>query len=143
MRRTWQEAGPPLHQPPDILGMKAIDILHRVDRVQHTCRVESRRQRKLYQNAVYVLGLVKLGDELQKVVDRRIGRQTLEPAVDSQAAAGVSLVADVNFARRVVADQHRGQAGDDGVVFDEVGDLFCQLRLDFLRHAPCRPESSR
>ena len=62
-------------------------------------------------------------------IEASAGNRSSRPSMP-KPTAGVPLVAHIDFAGRIVADQHGGQAGDDAVVFDEVGDFFCQLRLD-------------
>ena len=44
--------------------------------------------------------------------------------------AGLALVADVDLAGGVFADQHRGQARDDGRALRELIDFSGDLRLD-------------
>ena len=48
------------------------------------------------------------------------------------SSQALPLVADVDFAGRVVADQDRGQAGDDAVVLDELDDFLGELGADLL-----------
>ena len=49
---AWQESRMPLHDQPDILRMKRIDILQRADRAQHAAGVDLPRQRRLHEDAV-------------------------------------------------------------------------------------------
>ena len=76
--------------------------------------------------------LVQLGDELEQVVLRGVGRQAMELALDADLFARLALVADVDFAGRVVADEHGGEAGHDAVVLNELDDLLGELRANLL-----------
>ena len=64
--------------------------------------------------------LVELGDQLQQVFLRDVGGEAVELALDADFFAGLALVADVDFAGRIVADEHGREAGDDAVVLDEL-----------------------
>ena len=72
VRRAGQEPRPALHDAAHVLRMKGIDVLQRVDGVQHARVVDLLRQRQLHQDAVdrLVLGLVQLGDQRQQLVLR-------------------------------------------------------------------------
>ena len=52
------------------------------------------------------------------------------PAFHADALARLPLVANVNFTGRIGADEHRGEAGNGGVVLDEFGDLDGDLALN-------------
>jgi hypothetical protein len=51
--RARTEGRPLQHQTADVVGMKAVDVLVRVDALGHPLAVDARRQRELHQDAVY------------------------------------------------------------------------------------------
>ena len=106
--------GTPIASRPDVDRVEAVDVLQRVDPLDDRPLVDLRRQGKLDEDAV----------------DRRVGvepvdrRRAARPgwssagsrsdvAVHPGGLAGVLLVADVDLAGRVVADEDDGQAGHD------------------------------
>ena len=143
LRRAGQEPRPALHQPADVLRMKRVDVLRRAHGQQHAVRIDLRRQRQLHQDAVDRLVLVQLGDQLEQLVGRGARRQAVQLAFDADRLARLALVADVDFAGRIVAHEHRGQARHDAVVLNELDHLLGQLRANLLGQAACRRESWR
>ena len=57
----------------------------------------------------------------------------MQPAGHADLLAGLALVADVDLAGGIVADQHRGQAGPDAVRAQQLRRLGGDLRLHRLR----------
>ena len=107
---TARGRGSPAHKPADIDRVKPIDVLFRVDRRHHPMNVDLRRQRQLHQNAVdrarRALSLRDFRDER-----RSRWRTAAGAARTSQARRRRRrrLGADITAARRVVADQDRGE----------------------------------
>ena len=62
LRGARQKPRPPLHQPPNVLRMKRIDVLHRTNRQQHSILINLRRQWQLHQNAVDLAVLIQFRD---------------------------------------------------------------------------------
>ena len=79
-----------------------------------------------------IVGHVERGDQLEQVFLRGAGREAIELALHADLFAGLAFVADVNFAARIVADEDRGEAGNDAVVLDEFDDLLGELGANLL-----------
>ena len=108
-RRARAQRGAVLDQPPDVDRAEAVDVLVRIDGLEHGhlgVRAERRRQRRLHQDAV-VRGAGVQAPHLAEDVLERGGRRQADQ-VDRQAglAAGADLVANVDLGRRIRADQH-------------------------------------
>ena len=93
--------------------MESVHVLGGVDRVQHLLAVDLLRQRKLHQDAVHRRIGVELFDQRQHLALRRV----LGKLVIERAHAGfdrlLRLVAHVDGARRILADQHDREARHD------------------------------
>ena len=98
-------------QPTRVDDMKPVDVLGRVDGVDHRGGVDLRRQRQLDQDAMNGWVAIQPFDQGQQIVltgfDVQPVFETAHP--DLQGLAG--LVAHIDFAGRIVADQDHGQAG--------------------------------
>ena len=111
---TAPAPGPPLHKPTDIVRMKAIDILRR-DR-----SLRSRAARRSAAAAAIAPGCRRpLSSALSRAISAEssaslalAGRLLLE-ASEPGFGRGFGLVADIDLAGRIVADQHRAEAGTD------------------------------
>jgi hypothetical protein len=94
--------------------MEAVDVLVGIDGVEHALRrvlSHRRRQRRLHEDAVVRDAAVQAIDEGQQVVERGGRRQPLQVDPQSGVGAGLHLVADVDFGRRILADEHDAEAG--------------------------------
>ena len=78
---------------------------------------------------------VQLVDQLEQIGLAGLGRQSDDVAVHAGRSDGVLLVADVDPARRVVADQHDRQPRDDPRVDPELQHFEGQLFANPLRQA--------
>ena len=76
--------------------------------------------------------LFSLAISLSSSSDGRIAAQPVQLALDADRLARLALVADVHFAGRIVAHQHRRQARHDAVVLNELDDLLGKLRANLL-----------
>ncbi len=110
VRSAGQEQRAALHDAADILRMECVDVLQRKDRVE--TRVVSIRlgQRQLHEDSVHAGIAVELIDQGQELVGRRLGREPVQAAGQPVLLAGLLLVADVDLAGRIFADQDRRQA---------------------------------
>ena len=133
VRSAWQEERAALDNAADILGMERIDILQRKNRVQDAGCGNALGQRQLHQDAMHARVAVKPIDERQEFVGRRFGRQPMQAAGEPVLLAGLLLVADIDLARRIFADQDRGQAGPHAGGEGELADVGCDFGTDLLR----------
>ncbi len=90
--------------------MEAVDILGGVDGQQHGFRVDALRQRQLDENAVDAGIGIEPGDEGQKLGLAGRDRQAVLLGTEPRGIRLAALVADIDLARRILADQHHGEA---------------------------------
>ena len=81
---------------------------------------------------MHFLGSVEFGDQRQEFVFRHPGRQTMQLAIDADPFARPLLVAHIDFARGILADQHGGEGGHDARFGDEFRDAGPQFLLDLV-----------
>ena len=115
-RRARHDAGQPGRQQPGRQRMKAVDILGRRDGLDHLARVDLRRQRQLHQDAMHGRVLVQPLDQLQQLGFGRRRRQFVERRAHIGRGGLGGLAAHIDFARRIVADEHHGQPRLDAVL---------------------------
>ena len=87
------------------------------------------RERQLDEDPVDRVVGVQLGDEPQELVLGRLGGQVVVVRLDPRLAARLVLLADVDLRRRVVADEHGGEA-DRAELGDLGGDLLANPRRE-------------
>src|SRR3990167_2534243 len=92
-----------------VLGMETIDILQRVDGLEHAVLVDMVGQRQLNQDAVDCRVGVKPLDQLKQGGFARVGRQLVLDRANSGFLGAQHLVAYINLAGRVAAYQHHSQ----------------------------------
>ena len=107
--------------------MQPVDVLGGVDGGQDGELVEARGLLDDEPGAVGVL--VELAHDVEHLVLGRAGRQVAAHAADADLGAVAVLGPDVPVAARVVADEHRAEAGDDAVL-GQRGHAEAQLLLD-------------
>jgi hypothetical protein len=103
------------HERADILAMESVDVLLGVDRVRDGDRVEMRRQRHLDQEAVNLGRGVQARDRRHQLALRHRCGQRHHLGDQTQSLRGAHLVADVDLARRIFADDDDGEAGRDAL----------------------------
>ena len=89
---------------------QAVDVLERVDEAGQLDAVEVVRDRELADDAADLRVGVELLDQRDDLVARRVGGEPVVEAPDADLGAGLLLAADVDGARRVVADEDRREA---------------------------------
>jgi hypothetical protein len=99
----------------------------RVDGGDDRFRVDMFRQRQLHQNAMNLGVAVQVADYRQQFALRRFGGQAMRPGFHAYLFGGASLVADIDLARRILANQNGGESRSLAA-----GRNF---RLHFLAHA--------
>ena len=91
--------------------VEAVDILRRVDRLDHGAGLVVRRQRQLDQDAVHRRVGVQARDDRQEFGGPGIGRKADRAGPQPGLLRRAVLVADVNGTGRVVANEDHRQAG--------------------------------
>ena len=94
---------------------EAIDILGGIDDIEDRFLADVHRHGKLDENSVYRRIAVQCADPRQQLRFRRRFRQTEFERVKAAFARVVAFAAYVHLARRIVAHEHDGEAGDDAV----------------------------
>ena len=125
-RRAGDEAARAGRQSSDIDRVKAIDILARIDAVEHFAGIDLRGQGQLHQNAMHRVIGVEPVDQRQQFVFRRFCGHAVLNRADTDLAALRDLAADVDFAGGVVAHKHHGEAGRLAAVCHERANLRCR-----------------
>jgi len=118
------------HQGACAGDVKAVHVLGRADGFDDLLRVDVPRQRQLHQDAVDGRIVVEGFDARQQGGFAHVGVVCFEYRVQAAVFAGLDLVAHIDLAGRVVADQHHGQARGDALHFEglgAVGDFGAQL----------------
>ena len=121
MHGTSARLKPAAPQTADILGVETVHVLCRIDCIDHALRVDMLRQRQLHQNAVDAVVGIEPGDQRQELgfADRR--RQSFLKARNAGGGRRLALVADIDLARRVLADQHGAKPGCDARLGFQLG----------------------
>ena len=110
-RRTGQIARFALEHPALVDGVQAVHVLARVNPLYGVGFVEMFGQGQLNQYAMERAVCVEAVDEGGHLLLCSVGRQPERFREYAGRGAGAALVAHVHGRRRVVAHQHRGQAG--------------------------------
>src|SRR6185503_4552045 len=108
------ERGALLNQQTNIVWVKAVNVLHRVDGVEHALLglfAHSFRQRRLHKNAVDGVIRVEGTDEGERVRERRRLIEPEELSAATRVVHGLDLVANVDFRGGIGAGQDHAQAG--------------------------------
>src|SRR5438094_3705957 len=96
---------------PDIDRVKTVNVLRRIERRDDPARIDALRQWQLDEDAVDPLIDVQFRDQLEDIVVTGRGGQAKFERGDPRRSAGASLVADIDLARRILADEDRGETG--------------------------------
>ena len=90
--------------------MEPVDILAGIDRGDDRLFVELARERQLDEDPVNRRVLIEPLDQREQRRLAGIGRQAVFEAGDARRLAGLALGADIDLARRILADQHHSEA---------------------------------
>ena len=108
-RRTRYHSVAAGRQTTRVDHMEPVGILGRIDRIDHRLLVDLIREGQLHQNAVNRVVAVEPLDQRQKLFLRgRVGQHMLE-ALHPGLERRLVLIADIDLARRIGADQHDRQ----------------------------------
>jgi hypothetical protein len=115
-RRAWHQRRQADRDAADVEGVKSVDILGGIDRRDHPVGTDLRRQRKLNQNAMHIAIAVELGEQRQQLVLARRRQQAMIRRPHAGFDHHLLLGADIDLARRIVADQHHRQTRGDATL---------------------------
>ena len=107
----------------DVDGVEAVDVLGRIDRIQHLHAVDVLGQRHLHENAVHGRVAVEARDEIEQRGLRRLLRQLVLEGLHADLDGLLGLVAHVDLARRVLAHEHHREPGRKAVLRLHAGDV--------------------
>jgi hypothetical protein len=113
--------------------MQRIRILFRVDRAGDHRRIDLGGQRKLDEDAVHAVVRVEALDDLEQLGLGRLGCQRALDRRHADPLARPLLALDVRTARRIVTDEHDGEARGSRSASGQLGDLGLQLVADRVR----------
>ena len=135
-------------QAADIDRMEAVDVLGRVDRIDHLPRIDLPWQGQLHQNAVDVIVMIEPVDFLKKIgFAHRCVKDELRSA-ESDLLRFARLAADVNLRGRVIAYADGDQTGAVGKRREHLEHLALHLLRDGFsvddprRHARLVPQKA-
>ena len=121
--------GIPGRQFADVDVVKAVNVFRGQYRLGYLLLVQVPGQRQLHENAVDRIVFVERRDEIEHVLLCYVGRQRVLQRMEAAGFRGALLVAHVNLARRVFADDDHREARPDAVIARQCG----RLLFDFLR----------
>jgi hypothetical protein len=127
-RRAGDEPAPAAREQACTCRRQSIHILGRIDGVEHGLLAHLRRRWKLDQNSVYGRIVIERANARQYLGFARRLRQTEFERVEPAFARIVSLAADIDVARRIVAHQHDSEARYDAVVTHKLRRFGCDTR---------------
>src|SRR5215470_7842703 len=96
--------------------MKAIDVLVRVNGAKHFASIDMSGQRQLHQNAVHGAIAIEALDKRHQLGLRGGLRQAMVERAHAAVQRHFLLGADIDFARRIVADQNHREPGDEAAL---------------------------
>src|SRR5215210_2934044 len=107
-RRPRHVPGRPGEQEPRVDRVEAVDVLHRVDRLDHALLGDLVGERQLHEDPVDRGVGVQLADQRQQLLLARLGRQSQVARLDPDLERRAVLHPDVDVRGGVVADEDRG-----------------------------------
>jgi hypothetical protein len=128
-RRAGRESGAACLEAPGVHGVKSVNILCWVNRVEQGFGVNLGGQRKLDEDTVNVVTGVESGDEVEHFSGGYGGGWRDEVAVDAKFGTGLHLAADVNLRGGDIAYEDRRETGTDALP-GENADFFSNFLLD-------------
>ena len=116
----------------DVHRVESVDVLLRKDVIDNRVGIDLLRQRHLHEDAMYGIVGVEPLDEREELGLGGRRRQPDRLPRHAGLARRLLLAADVDRARRIVADQHHGEAGHDTPLAQR-GDVGGDFRPNLLR----------
>ena len=111
IRRAGREDGVAHHQPAHVVEVEAVYVFIDRDRLQHPARVDVSQERQLDEDAMHGRVGIQAGDGGEHFRFRRVGGEADVERAHAHLLAGLHLIADIDAARRVVADEDHRQTG--------------------------------
>ena len=136
-RRARYQLRTPTKQKARIVRRQRIDILFRIEHVQDGCFAHLFWQRQLHEDAMHLPVVVEAAHFAQHRVFAGIFRQRNMRGMKAQRFRRLALVADIDFARRIAADENSRQSRHETVFRFKL----CRLLAD-ARAQACRERLS-
>ena len=143
VRRAREERGPAREEAPGVHGMEAVDVLGRIDRLDHLRFVDLLRKGQLDEDPVDGIVGVEPRHEVEQLGLRR-GRGKVDLAGEEPRLGGrLPLVADIHLGRGVFPHEDDGEAGTDARAGGELRHPLLDVRPGRTRRWPSRRSISR
>src|SRR5579872_6099269 len=110
-RRAGLWPWPPRRQQAYVVRMKSVHILLRRNRQQNALRIDMGRQRELYQYPVDFRPRIQILDDSQKFLGGDGSGWRNRFAVHAEFGRCLRFTPDIDFRRRIVADQNHSETG--------------------------------
>ncbi len=124
--------GPARGEQARVDGVEAVDVLLGPDRVEHLLLADLLGERELHEDPVDLLVHVETREHLHEGGLGRVGGQHVELAADAGVERRLLLVARVDLARRILADEDHLEPGRASVLLHERRDALTDLGADLL-----------
>jgi hypothetical protein len=95
----------------EIHGMEAVDVFVRRDGFEDALGIDLWGKRELDKDAINVVVIVEVGDELKHVVGGNVGGWGVKPMGHAELFASSDLVFDVDVRRGILTDKNSGETG--------------------------------
>ena len=144
-RRAGQERVVADHDPPHVVRVEGVDILARVDMLNHELFVQMLRQRGLHENAVDFFIRIQLFDQCEQLFLRRFRGQNVLFGIDTRFRARLFLVVHIDLRGRIVSDEYDGHAGlhaarlERGCILRDLHPHLCRDGLAVNPNRHCSP----
>src|SRR5262245_714258 len=129
--RAWNQRRQANREPACVHRVETIHVLGRINGRNDFLRVDLLRKRQLHQNSADLLIGVEFRDEIEQLRFTRARRKLVIKGAHARVRYSPGLGAHINFAGRVVANQHHGNAWHDAAVAPQavngVRDLAAQV----------------
>ena len=138
VRRAGNQLGAAAEQEARVGGRQRVHVLGGIERVEHRLLADLPRQRQLHEYSVYGFVGVEGADPRQNLRFAGAGRQMVVHGVEAERFGGLVLVADIDFAGGIVADQNGRQSRNQTVLGLEPRGFLGDARPQGRRMKPCR-----
>ncbi len=115
----------------EIDRVEAIDVFRRSNRFKDAFGIDLGGKRKLNQDAVNIVVIVQVGDELKHVVGGSVGWRKVKPMGHAELLAGSDFVFDINVGGGILTNENRSKAGTNALGV-KAGDVLFELRENFV-----------
>jgi hypothetical protein len=115
----------------EIHGMEAVDVFVSRDGFEDALGIDLWGKRELDKDAVDVVVIVEVGDELKHVVGRNVGGRRVKPMGHAELFASSDFVFDVDVRRGILTDKNSGETGTNTLGV-EAGNIVFELSENFV-----------